>query len=87
VIEQIRRSNLASRFHFLRYEDLALRPEVELNKLLESLSIKSDSLPIFPKDFCPSEDNIGQTLKSNPGAIKKIVEMGPDPSLLLTRNK
>ncbi len=72
VIEQIRRTDLASRFHLLRYEDVALQPEVELTKLVETLSNKNiySSQPIH---FCFPEDTNGPNSKrhwrydKNPG--------------------
>lgn len=72
VIEQIRRTDLASRIHFLRYEDLALQPEVELTKLVETLSTENFNPP-QPIHFCSSEETEGSKSKwrfdKNPGTF------------------
>ena len=43
-IDKVRRSpKLSTRFHFLRYEDIALQPETELSKIISDLgNRKSD---------------------------------------------
>lgn len=70
VIDQLRRTDLAGRFYFLRYEDAALQPEIELSKLVESLSEKKLSTS---KLFCFPSTNDGELSKyqwsfdKNPG--------------------
>ena len=57
VIEKLRTiPNLGDRFHFLRYEDIALQPESELTKLVSSLGNRKNDEDSY---FCrQSVDNL-----------------------------
>jgi len=68
VIDQLRRTDLASRFYFLRYEDAALQPEVELSKLVESLSDQKSS---NAKYFCPPSLNDSDQVPYNSQSFEK----------------
>ncbi len=73
MIDQLRRTDLASRFYFLRYEDAALQPEIELSKLVESLSEKKVSSSKF---LCPptTNDNEEWSFDKNPGMTSHYLQ-------------